>query len=273
MVFQPWWRTRGVSEAMAEFEKILYFDCSSGICGDMIVAALVDLGVPAGYLREELARLGLPGWLLRLSPDSRGGLRGTRAEVELTGPFLRRGGAPSSTGSGTPRHAHRAYRDIEALIGASGLAAQNKARALAIFATLAAAEAKVHGTSLEELRFHEVGATDSIVDIVAAGICLEYFKPDRVLSSSVQLGGGFVKCAHGLLPVPVPAVAELLRGVPVRLGASEQESTTPTGAAFLAAFVDEYTDERNFRAKRSGIGIGHREGEIPDLLTVVAGEL
>ena len=252
---------------MAASEKILYIDCVAGICGDLIVAALVDLGVPESHLRAELAKLGLDGWRLRLSPGSKNGIDGTRADIDLL-PYparslFRAGGS----------HEHRAYRELRATIEASGLSPSVKSRVGAIYGKLAEAEAKAHGTTIEEVRFHEVGAVDSIVDIVAAAICIDYLAPDRVLCSSVELGGGFVKCRHGLLPVPVPAVVELLRGVPVRFGAVPMETTTPTGAAFLAAFVDEYSDERRFRVSRSGYGIGHRDTELPDILAVSLGEL
>jgi hypothetical protein len=256
---------------MAKPERILYFDCFSGISGDMTMAALVDLGVPEERLRAELGKLGLSGWKLRLTRDARHGIGGTRADVDLAPTPVRAGGllAPSAAGAG---HDHRAWRDIRALIGGSALESGVKSRALAIFGKLAEAEAKVHGTSVEEVTFHEVGAVDSIVDIVAAAICLEYFAPDRVLSSSVELGGGFVKCQHGLIPVPAPAVVELLAGLPVKSGAVQKETTTPTGAAILAASVDEFTDDKRFRIMRTAYGIGHRDTEIPNVLRVFLAE-
>jgi pyridinium-3,5-bisthiocarboxylic acid mononucleotide nickel chelatase len=263
-------------------ERILYYDCFSGICGDMNLAALVDLGVPEDFLRSELGKLGLGGWRLRFAPDSKMGIHGTRADVDLLfEPAAAKAGAaaqsarPGGLGVASPRaaaHAHRAYRDIKAMISGSALGAGAKERALAIFARLAEAEAKVHRAEVEEVGFHEVGAVDSIVDIVGAAICLDYLAPDKVLCSSVELGGGFVKCQHGLLPVPAPAVAELLRGVPVRTGAVRMETTTPTGAAILAASVDEYGDEKRFRITRTAYGVGHRDSDIPNLLRVHLGE-
>jgi pyridinium-3,5-bisthiocarboxylic acid mononucleotide nickel chelatase len=262
---------------MTKSAKILYFDCFAGICGDMTLAALVDLGVPEEHLRSELEKLSLPGWKLRFSRDSRHGIGGTRADVDLL-PLPLAKGATKGRLLATPQaatagaaHDHRAWRDIKAMIEASGLEAGTKARAIAIFTKLAEAEAKVHGTSVEDVAFHEVGAVDSIVDIVGAAICLEYLKPNRVLCGRVELGGGFVKCQHGLLPVPAPAVAELVKGMMVKSGAVQKETTTPTGAAILAASVDEFTDDMRFRITRVANGIGHRDDELPNVLRVFLG--
>jgi uncharacterized protein (TIGR00299 family) protein len=252
-------------------ERVLYYDCFSGICGDMNLAAMVDLGVPPETLRAELSKLGLDGWALRFAPDAKKGIHGTRADVDLlltpAGPTTF---APSPRASGG--HGHRSYRDIRALIEGSSLSEPIKGKALAIFGKLAEAEAKVHAESVDDVLFHEVGAVDSIVDIVGAAICLDYLKPDKVLASRVELGGGFVQCRHGLIPVPAPAVVELLRGAPVRSGAVEAETTTPTGAAILAAFVDEWTDDKRFTIRKTAYGVGHRDSDIPNLLRVFLGE-
>ena len=255
---------------MGKTEKVLYFDCFSGISGDMSLAAFVDLGLPEEHLRSELEKLGLPGWRLQFTPGAKHGIGGTRADVDLLAvPLENAPPSLSPRGSGT---AHRAYRDIRNLIEKSILPKGTKDRALSIFSLLAGAEAKVHGTEPDEVVFHEVGAVDSIVDIVGAAICLEYFAPDRILCSSVELGGGFARCAHGLIPVPAPAVAELLQGVPVKSGAAPFETTTPTGAAILASCVDEFTDDRRFAIVRTAYGVGHRDMEIPNLLRLFLGE-
>lgn len=255
---------------MTGMEKILYFDCFSGICGDMTLAALVDLGMPEEQLKAELGKLGLHGWTLRFSPSAKSGIHGTRADVDILPVPVKPG--HRAMNSKAAAHDHRAYREIKAMIEGSGLPRGTKDRALAIYGKLAEAEAKVHGAGVAEVHFHEVGAVDSIVDIVGAAIGLEYFAPDRVLCSRVELGGGFVKCQHGLLPVPVPAVAELLKGVPVQSGAVQMETTTPTGAAILAACVDEYTDDRRFTILKTAYGVGHRDADIPDLLRLFLGE-
>jgi len=133
---------------------------------------------------------------------------------------------------------------------------------------LAEAEGRVHGLPASEVTFHEVGAVDSIIDIVGAAICLEYLKPDVVMASTVELGGGFVRCQHGLIPVPAPAVVEILSGVKTRAGAVAYETTTPTGAAILATAVDEFSDDRRFAVLRTAYGVGHRDMDIPNLLRV-----
>lgn len=254
---------------MPDTERILYFDCFSGISGDMTLAAFADLGLPEEHLQSELAKLKLPGWRLRFSPGEKHGIHGTRADVDLLAVPLERDLSPLKPRNGEA--GHRAYRDIKALIGGSLLSQGTKDRALSIFRLLADAEATVHGTKADEVVFHEVGAVDSIVDIVGAAIGLEYFSPDRILASSVELGGGFVNCRHGLIPVPAPAVVELLRGVPIKSGAVPFETTTPTGAAILASCVDEFTDDKRFSISKTAYGVGHRDTDIPNLLRLFLG--
>jgi pyridinium-3,5-bisthiocarboxylic acid mononucleotide nickel chelatase len=242
-------------------ERVLYYDCFAGISGDMNLGALVDAGVPPEHVIGELARLNLHGYTLRFSRGTRNGIQGTRADVVL-----------SQDRPHDHHHEHRSYADIVLLIEASPLDARVKKRALAIFAVLAAAEAKVHGRPLEDVRFHEVGAVDSIVDIVGTAICLEHLRPDSIECGTVELGSGFITCAHGRLPVPAPATAELLTGVPVRSGAAPFEMTTPTGAAVLKANVDCFGQAMDFIVKRVAYGIGHKDAEVPNLLRVFFGE-
>jgi len=146
-----------------------------------------------------------------------------------------------------------------------------KKLSLAIFMKVAEAEGKVHGKPLYEVHFHEVGAVDSIVDIVGAAVCLDYLKVDKVMASSVQLGGGFVKCAHGIIPIPAPATVEILKNIPVKSGKVPFETTTPTGAAILAANVGTFTDNMDFSVEKIGYGIGHRDLEIPNVLRIYIG--
>jgi uncharacterized protein (TIGR00299 family) protein len=235
----------------------------------MTLAGLVGLGLPEEYLRAELSKLGLPGWKLRLSPGSKHGIGGLRADVDLE---------PEGEGrhrillhQGRP-HGHRSHGDIRRLIENSPIAEGARRRALAIFSRLAEAEGRVHGVEADKVEFHEVGAVDSIIDIVGTAIGLDYLAPDRILCSRIELGGGFVKCQHGLLPVPVPAVVELLRGIPVKSGAVPFETTTPTGAAILAASVDEFTDDLPFVVREVAYGIGHRDMDIPNALRLYLGE-
>lgn len=271
-------------------ESILYYDCFSGISGDMNLSALVGLGVPEDHLRAELEKLGLDGWSLRLTRDSKHGIFGLRADVELAGHEHNHEHAHEHNyehghehahkhghehahehnheHEHDHEHAHRTLTDIKALIESSSLGQRVKANAISIFGVLADAEGKVHGKPASEVGFHEVGAVDSIIDIVGAAICLEYLKPDVVMASSIELGGGFVRCQHGLIPVPAPAVVEVLRGAPVRSGSAPFETTTPTGAAILATAVDEFTDDKRFSIVRTAYGVGHRDMPTPNLLRV-----
>jgi len=239
--------------------KILYYDCFSGISGDMNLGAMLDLGLNPTYLLGELEKVGIDSYDIRIYRDKRRGISGTRFEVLL---------APEHS----PQHS-RNYRDITRLIQESGLTEKAKDLCLKIFQKIAEAEAGVHGCRIEEIHFHEVGAIDSIVDIVGAAVCLEFLNVDQVLSSSVEVGGGVVRCAHGILPVPAPATAEILRGVPLKCGAVPFETTTPTGAAILAATVNSFTDKMNFIPTQIGYGIGQRDTEIPNVLRVFLGEI
>jgi len=170
-------------------------------------------------------------------------------------------------------HPHRNLEDIRKIITGSKLPSATKSRAMKMFQLIAEAEAKIHGVSVDEIHFHEVGAVDSIVDITGAAICLEYLKPDRILASTVELGSGMVRCAHGIMPVPAPATSEILKNIPVSLGKANHEATTPTGAAILAANVDEFTDTLRFTPTLTAYGIGQRDGNIPNILRVYLAEI
>lgn len=169
-------------------------------------------------------------------------------------------------------HHHRNLKDIESIINSSELNDNVKRLSLHMFTKVAEAEAKVHGKSLYEVHFHEVGAIDSIVDMVGAAICLDYLNVDKIMASPVQVGGGFVKCAHGLMPVPAPATVEILKNIPINTGIVQFETTTPTGAAILAANVQEFTPKIDFIINKTAYGIGHRDLEIPNVLRVYLGE-
>jgi pyridinium-3,5-bisthiocarboxylic acid mononucleotide nickel chelatase len=170
-------------------------------------------------------------------------------------------------------HEHRNLHAIWHIIYDSALSDVVKDRSYAIFMEVAKAEAKVHGKDINEVHFHEVGAIDSIVDIVGSAICLEALEVDKVMASTIQLGGGFVKCAHGLIPVPAPATVEILKGAPVATGRVQKETTTPTGAAILAATVDAYSDTIDFVIDKVGYGLGTRDLEIPNVLRAYLGHV
>ena len=228
--------------------KILYYDASAGISGDMNLAALVGLGVDFDYLCAELEKLNLDG------------------EFKLVGKNVLKNGIAATKIDVVPLKSQphaRSYADIRQILESSNLSGRCKQRAGAIFRTIAQAEAKVHGTDIERVHFHEVGAIDSIVDVVGAAICLEYlfekFGVSRVVSSKIELGGGVAICDHGALSVPAPAVCEILKGVPVSLGRANFEMTTPTGAAILKVCADEFTDSASFKIEKIGYGAGGKD--------------
>ncbi len=232
--------------------KILYLDCYAGISGDMTVGALLDLGVPLEYLRDELDKLGLPPGSYELSTS--------RAERQHM-PALKFDVAVHD------HHTHRHHADIDTMIAASGLADSVKDRARRIFRRLAEAEALVHGVSVAEVHFHEVGAVDSIVDIVGTAICLEYLGVEAVHSGALPLGSGFVETAHGRLPVPAPATAELLKGLPVHGDCGPGERVTPTGAAIVAALAGEFGKQPDMLLEKTGCGAGGKD--FPDCSNIL----
>lgn len=232
--------------------KILYYDCFAGISGDMNLGAMIDLGVDQNYLIKELEKLKIEGFSLEILPDSRRGISGTKATVNV---------------KNEDNEKHRHLRHIHELINNSTLSGKVKSNSLKIFQLIAEAEAKVHNIDIQKVHFHEVGALDSIVDIIGAAICLDYLKVDKVLSSPIQLGGGTVKCAHGIMPVPAPATALIVTGIPVKMGLLQHEATTPTGAAILVATVDKFTEYINFKITKTAYGIGQRDiSEVPNAL-------
>jgi uncharacterized protein (TIGR00299 family) protein len=232
--------------------RILYYDCFAGISGDMNLGAMVDLGVDADYLKSELAKLNIQGFKLKIEKATRRGITGTLATIEVKKSWHEK---------------HRHLRHVQEIVNESKLTDKVKTLSLKIFQLIAEAEARVHNIDIQKVHFHEVGALDSIADIVGAAICLDYLKVDRVLSSPIQLGGGTVKCDHGIMPVPAPATALIVENIPVKTGLVNHEATTPTGAAILAATVDEFTSIINFPIAKTAYGIGQRDvSEVPNVL-------
>lgn len=248
--------------------RVLYYDCFSGISGDMNLGAMIDLGVDENYLLEELSKLNLNEYTIEINKEERKGITGTKVNVILQEHHHH------DVHNHEEHHHHRNLRDIEEIVYSSGLNEDVKNLSMKIFKKVAEAEAKVHGKSLYEVHFHEVGAVDSIVDIVGAAICFKFLKVDKVAASSIELGKGFIKCAHGILPVPAPATTEILKGIPVKLGNVPFEATTPTGAAIIAALSEEFIDGVNFKIDKIGYGVGHKDqGDIPNVLRVFIGEV
>jgi uncharacterized protein (TIGR00299 family) protein len=237
--------------------RIAWFDCFSGISGDMTLGALVSAGWPAAEAQSLPRRLGLEGVRVEVRDVRRGPLAAVQVEVVVEA-------APQP---------HRHLRDVEAVLARADLPAAARERALEAFRRLARAEAEVHGTSVEQVHFHEVGAADALVDVAGAMLGLESLGVARVLSSPPRLGRGSVRSAHGLIPVPAPATTLLLRGLPVEIGEVEDELTTPTGAALLATLVADWGPPPPFRLERVGTGAGSRElAGQPNVLRVLVGE-
>lgn len=237
--------------------KTAYFDAFSGASGDMILGSLVDAGLDLAALESALGSLGVHGYRLEARKETRLGIAATRLEVHLE--------------SGHD-HTHRHLSHIRQIIEAATLPGRAAERALAVFTRLAEAEARVHGTTAEKVHFHEVGAVDAIVDIVGAAVALELMGVGRVVSSPLPTGGGTVTCAHGVMPVPAPATAELLKGVPLRPSLEQKELTTPTGAAILTTLADAFGDVPTMRIEAIGYGAGQRQGQtVANVLRVLIG--
>lgn len=248
--------------------KILYYNCFAGISGDMNLGALVDLGVDKDYLVNELKKVHLHGYEIKFEKGLKNGISGTRAKVTIEHTDHHHEDLEHKN----HHHHHRSLSDIKKMIHESHLNNQVKELSIKIFELIGKAEAKIHNIPVENVHFHEIGAVDSIVDIVGAAVCIDYLKPDRIMSSTVELGGGFVHCAHGVFPVPAPATTEILQNIPVKTGAVAFETTTPTGAAILATCVNEFTDKTEFSIKKTGYGLGERDMEIPNVLRVYMAE-
>jgi pyridinium-3,5-bisthiocarboxylic acid mononucleotide nickel chelatase len=250
--------------------RILYYDCFAGISGDMNLGAMIDLGVDVNILKQELSKLPVHGYELKIKREMRKGISGTRVEVVLGDHHF---SLPGSLGHLSQpahhhEHQHNSYGEISRMITDSSLSDRVKRISLVIFEKIAEAEAKIHNKPVGEVHFHEVGAVDSIVDIVGAAVCMDQLAPDKIMCSTVELGGGMVKCAHGLYPVPAPATADIVSNMPVRKGTVDYEATTPTGAGILAACVNEFTDKTGFRIVKTGYGIGSKDASIPNVLRV-----
>ncbi len=238
---------------------ILYLDCYAGISGDMCVGALLDLGVPLEHVQTELLKLSLPDGSYQLSTS-----RTERHHLP----------ALSFTVAVHDHHTHRHYGGIDAMIAESTLSEPVKEKARRIFRRLAEAEAKVHGVAVSDVHFHEVGAVDSIVDIAAVAICLEYLGVKQVYAAPLPLGSGFIMTAHGRLPVPAPATAELLNGLAVHNQCGPGERVTPTGAAIVATLATGAGPRPAMILARSGSGAGSKDfDDCPNILRAFLGHV
>ncbi|VAX25306.1 hypothetical protein MNBD_NITROSPINAE02-658 [hydrothermal vent metagenome] len=238
--------------------KIIHFDCFSGISGDMTLGAFIDAGMPIGKLRGELEKLKVDGYTLSAKKVMKCGITGTKATVRIKKTMPAR---------------DRRYKDIVKVIEKSKLVAGVKETALLIFERIAKAESKVHNVAIDKVHFHEVGAVDSIVDIVGAAICFDQMDIGLVSSSPVNIGSGSIKTSHGVLPVPAPATALLLKGIPTYAGGPQKELTSPTGAAIIKAMATSFGPQPFMTCEKVGTGAGGYDFDHwPNIMRVFIGE-
>ena len=238
--------------------KILYFDCFSGVSGNMILGAMVDAGIDIKALKKELKKLDLHSYSLKVSKVKRKGIKGTKVDVIVD----------------KKKHLHHThYKDIKRLIERSKLPEKIREDSLSIFKNIAEAEAKIHRTSVDNVHFHEVGAVDSIVDVVGASICISLLNSDTILSSPINTGKGMVKTEHGLLPVPAPATTEMLKGFPSYSSDIEFELATPTGVGIITAMAKASNTIPVMKTNVIGYGAGSKDfSDSPNLLRIMIGE-
>ncbi len=253
--------------------RIAYFDCPSGAAGDMIMGALVDAGVPFEALRDELGKLHLPGWSLERREVMKGVFRATKVDVHVHDHDHAGDATGHSHAHGHDRHEHpdRNLHSILDLIAASDLPAAVKANASRIFTRLGEAEARVHGTTVDQVHFHDVGAVDAIVDVTGACVGLHLLGVDQVHCSALPLGGGFVTGAHGRIPIPGPGTAELLKGFPVVDTGVRRELVTPTGAAILTTLARAAGAMPAMTVQAVGYGAGNMELDAPNVIRLFLG--
>ncbi|MFN3240064.1 MAG: nickel pincer cofactor biosynthesis protein LarC [Planctomycetota bacterium] len=254
-------------------------DAWSGVAGDMWVGAMLDAGAPLAPLADAVRSLQLPGVAIRSEVVMRASLRGVKFHVDV-------GGAPepgkfalmapqSHAGVQLPQHAdhvHRRLSDIRRIVDRAALPDDVRARCVAVYRHIAEVEAEAHGTTVEDVHFHEVGAEDTIVDVVCACLCVHLLGIERLYANGIAVGSGTVRAAHGILPVPAPATAALLKGIPVRTGGLRGERTTPTGAALLREFGHGFDQPVPLEVEAIGYGAGTRDDpDVPNLLRVMVG--
>lgn len=258
--------------------KAIYLDCAAGISGNMFIGACLQLGVPEKYLRGELDKLNLPHeYELEICDVSKNGIGAAYFDVKLAKSFDSEIDRPNirhlHRHEHIKNHSHRTFGDIKKIIDGAELSESVKTHALAIFNVIAKAEGKIHQRPADEVTFHEVGAIDSIVDIVGCAICLDYLDVEKIFVSRINTGSGFVKCAHGLIQIPAPATAELLQNFKTYHFGAEKELTTPTGAAIVNALAEYSRDlPEDFTSEKIGYGAGTWDLDIPNVLRIYLGE-
>jgi uncharacterized protein (TIGR00299 family) protein len=251
----------------------LYLDCFSGASGDMVLGACLDAGVPLAAVRDALGSLGLEDYHVASTRVQRAGIGATQWQLTELVPAPAGMTAADVEAEARQHHPHRHVAGIERLIARSSLGPRARERAIALVHRLAAIEAEIHGTTIDQVHLHEVGALDSIIDIVGGVFALEWFGAERIVASPLNLGSGTVRCAHGVLPVPAPATARLVTGVPVYQAGPAVELTTPTGALLVTGFAQAYGPMPPMRVSAIGYGAGNRDlPDRPNVLRLFVGE-
>ena len=253
--------------------KTLYFDCSSGISGNMVLGALLEIVGDEQYLLDELKKLNVDGYKIEISKKEKNGITGTYIDVIVDGKD-EYGHVHHLDHEHHHHHEHRNLNDVNRVIDESKIDEKSKELAKRIFLRVAKAESKVHNKSLDEVHFHEVGAIDSIIDIVGTAILINKINPDKIISSIVNDGYGFIECAHGTIPVPVPATSEIFASSNVKFRQIDidTELVTPTGAAIIAELASEFSTLPAINVEKIGWGAGKKEFKIPNILKVYLGE-
>ena len=235
--------------------KIAYFDCFSGISGDMTVGALLDAGLKIETLAKELKKLGLTGYQLEVNKVVKKGISATKFKVKIK-----------------EEGVERRFKDIFTILEKSKLDEEIKKETKKIFFNIAQAESKIHQKDIDRIHFHEIGGLDSIIDITSAVIGIKTLGIEEIHSSALPLGKGYVECSHGIIPVPAPATLELLKNIPTYSGGIESEMITPTGAAIISTLAKSFGERPLMKIERIGYGAGEKEFSIPNLLRVSIGE-
>jgi len=241
--------------------RTAYFDCYSGISGDMILGALIDLGVEEKQIDKALKKIDLKGYKFQTKNVERNGIVGTQIKIV-------------DSLKHNYSHPHRSFSDIKKLIDQSDLSSTVKKNSVKIFEKIAKVEARIHNTTIGKVHFHEIGCVDSIVDIVGSVWAMESLELDKIYSSALNIGEGFVDCAHGRLPVPAPATLKLLKGIPVYSSGVKRELTTPTGAAIISFYAEKFQSMPPMKILKDGYGAGDRiVSSLPNFLRVILGEM
>ena len=236
---------------------VAYFDCFSGVAGDMILGAIVDLGVDIDFFKKEIGKLGISGYSIDVKKVKKNNVIASDVYITV---------------DESEQH-HRSFKDIKKIIDNSSLDDDVKDLSKKIFYNLAVAEGKVHKVDVDDVHFHEVGAVDSIIDIVGSVIGLKKLGVDQIFCSSLPLGSGTVECAHGVIPIPAPATVELVKNIPTYQSNAKHEMVTPTGAALVTTLAESFGDMPEIKIEKTGYGSGKIKSDMPGVLRVYLGKL